>query len=236
MKALLPTLAFTLAASAAAASAPQTQYMLDFYTNTMPSGWHLTKNLIGNNYGIKDGRFFSGQTDSAALLWTDFRISPVAELVEFRWDGNISKTYWGAQSGVVLTDSLGRGITARWRTATVVNGSQVELVLATADELRRIFVEIPEGDYRFIASFTNAFASFSGSLNGVERFNTSMNISAPIVSSANRIDLWTYQTIGPDVWMDNIWIQAAVVPEPRTAALFALGVLGVAGLRKVRGA
>jgi hypothetical protein len=80
-------------------------------------------------------------------------------------------------------------------------------------------------------------------------YSSSVSITAPLVNGVFSISLPTvndparhiqygFETIGPDVWNTDVApygnIQITAVPEPATAALLGLAVLGLIGTRRMR--
>lgn len=214
-------------------AAAQPSYFLDFYTNEVPPGWAITPTRSGTNYGIADGRFFAGSFDSSSHLSTQTDLSSSTESFEFRWDGNIThpKGGWGAQAAVQFGPQGTDRYMTRW--TTVSWDSRVQIELASPTSYLSFWLDLSEGDYRFISLFAPNQITFAGSLGGTEQFRVQLSTSVNF-PNVDTIELYTFQNGGPTVWMDNIWIQATSVPELPPYALLAIGLAALTRIRNAK--
>jgi len=206
--------------------------LYNFDDNQIPNGWTIRSVGPGSNYGISNGRFYSGSVDSSALLGTNVSLTSEVNNISFDWDGNLVKTYWGSQGQAHIFDGSGQTLGfARWRTTTYLLGTNVEFVLSNNAQTSYTYADVPEGEYSFQANFARGEIQFTGSIAGQTQFERTLATSTLDFSLVRGYNLYTYQTIGPDVWMDNLSVQISAVPEPATAGLLLAGILVVVGHR-----
>lgn len=226
---------FAAAVVVSTGASAQTSTFLDFYTNTVPTGWGLTQTRTGTNFGIANGRYFSGAFNSSSTLSTVMPELAAAKSVYISWDGNIARSTGGgfAQGAVQFGPANTERFMTRWSTYSWLP-SLVYLELGTPNFSQSVPIVVPLGNYRFAAMFADDKVTFSGSLGGVEQFRTELPYSGDLIRSSSVLELYTYQYNGPDVWMDNVWITTTPVPEPGTLAymLSALGVLRLLAKRR----
>lgn len=187
---------------------------LDFDDNLVPPGWTLTR-VAGTNSGVADGRFYAGQVDSRAVLSTPYAIQPKTKNVTFEWHGSVFVTYWGNQSAAQFIFPDGQALMARLRTSEFHYGPVVQVELAARDDYKVVDLSIPHGTYRLKAEFTDSSVTLTGRLNGALIFTETLAVtSGARLADVDQAQLFVYETVGDDVWMDNVKITQFKCEQP----------------------
>ena len=211
---LAPAVAFP--SIALAGQAPDAQeYFLDFNDNQVPEGWTRVVTGGSDNCGVANGHFYSGETDSACLLTTPFTVDSSTKNLTFKWYGNVFQTWWGNHQAVHVLTSAGKVFMARIGAANFNWGQGTRIVLGLGDS-EELFTHtnLPDGIYLFTAQFTEGKVTFTGKLNGVQMFKHAGKPNGLSFSEVSEVQLWTYETVGPDQWMDNVSIRQFTCKRP----------------------
>lgn len=219
-----------LAACAAWAGQPARAQSVDlsFNDNQLPAGWSLHSVLANTHYGFADGRFYAAEVDSSAYI--ESTLAPGASSWSVSWDSAVFQTVYGNFSSVTLLDASGHAFAVSIGSASYNFGEGLRVVIDDGANVHQQLLPMLAGNYKLSAMFSDGQISFSGVLSGTqgdERVFAEL-AAAPLLvaSSVNAVRLQVYETIGPQVWIDNVHM--AAVPEPASAASLLMGLVSLA--------
>lgn len=195
--------------SAGCVAASPKRMLLSFDDNLIPTGWSLYVPSPGSatNYGIANGRFFAGSTDNRAILENLYDALPTTKNVTFDWFGSVVESQFGASQAVQFLGPDGFYAMARITADTDLHGPGVRIEIeAPGASLSPTQLLLPVGTYHFKAEFTTSGIRFSGALNGAKMFSESLVTRSVDPQRFAAAQLFVQQTVGPDMWMDNVKI------------------------------
>ncbi|MDT7834787.1 hypothetical protein [Aquabacterium sp. OR-4] len=224
---LLLMLSSMLPASAYAAS----EYIrINFDDNSIPSGWTYHNPLVSvgyaDNAGISGGRFFAGY-DSIGVLTLELPPSPDLVGISIDWQANLSPNYWGNQQGVALRNTIDREFRAETWTNPYGWGNNYPRILFSDVSHYSLaqLVQMTPGVYSYSAKFSNGLTSFSASNEGGNIFGMESRNDVLSMAGISGIQLMVYQTVGEQIWLDNVSIRidrisGLSIPSPIANGVF----------------
>jgi hypothetical protein len=205
---------------------------LDFNDNQLPAGWTLHATTANTNFGFANGRFFAAQSDSGAYIERAIGDDASTSEISIGWEGSVFQTYWGNFSGVNLKDTAGTLFSTSIGSASYSWGTGIQVLIRAGTAENSWILPLSHGSYSFRSTFSNGSIVFTGSLNGNEVFSKSATVAALDLLSVEAVRLNVYETVGPEMWIDNVSISA--VPEVPIYALMLLGVVPLAIMKRRR--
>lgn len=195
---------------------------LDFDDNHLPPEWSIHSTTVNKNFGFANGRFYAAQTDSGAYIEHALNVPSGQSIVTVDWTGSVFQTYWGNFSSVKLKDSTGKLFVTSIGSASYNWGNGIEVLLQEGSINHSWILPLASGTYAFESTFSDGAIAFVGYLNGTQVFSKSIVASTLNIQSVDAIRLHVYETVGPDMWIDNVNISA--VPEASSYSMFLLGI------------
>lgn len=201
---------------------------LDFDDNQLPAGWSLHSVLANTHYGFADGRFYAAEVDSSAYI--ESALTTGASSWSVSWDSALFQTVYGNFSSVTLLDASGHAFAVSVGSASYNFGEGLRVLIDDGASQHQQLLPLLAGNYRLSATFSDGQVDFSGVLSAaqgdVQVFAEAVAAPWLVASSVSAVRLQVYETIGPQVWIDNVHI--AAVPEPASAATLLLGLTSLA--------